>query len=59
LQQDLGDMRVMMDDLVNVAMSGIVVASTIETTNFTKIARWFDGDDGFYRVCMRFSLRVY
>ena len=45
-------------------MSGVVVASLARTTKFMriftlKIARRFDGGDGFCSVYMRCSLKVY
>jgi hypothetical protein len=47
-----------------VALSGAMVALMAGMTEFMriftmKIARWFDGGDGFCSVCMRHSLRVY
>jgi hypothetical protein len=47
-----------------VALFGAMVAPMAGTTRFMriltlKIARRFDGGDGFYSVCMRYSLRVY
>jgi hypothetical protein len=47
-----------------VALFGAMAASMAGTIEFMqifipKIARRFDGGDGFYSVCMRHSLRVY
>jgi hypothetical protein len=52
-----------MDTHREVALFGIVVGSMARTTEFMwifilKIARQFDGGDGFYSVCMTNSLRV-
>jgi hypothetical protein len=63
-QQGLGDGRGLMDSRRVAALSGIIVTSTAGTTKIMlifilRIARRFDGGDGFCSVCMRCSLRTY
>jgi hypothetical protein len=46
------------------ALSGVMVTSMAGTTKIMLIfilgiARWFDGGDGFYIVCMRCSVKTY
>jgi hypothetical protein len=64
VQRGIGDKRVTMGGHMEVALSGVMVSSTAGTTKFMriftlKIARWVDGADDFYSICMRSSLRVY
>jgi hypothetical protein len=63
VQRSLGRRYVTMDTHREVALFGIMVGSMARTTEFMwiftlKIARRFDGGDGFYSVCMTNSLRV-
>jgi hypothetical protein len=64
MQWSLGGRRVRMDVCKELALSDVVVASTAGTTKFMriftlKIAWRFDGGDGFYGMCMRYSLSIY
>jgi hypothetical protein len=62
-QRGLGGRSVMMDmcgvevssDAMVASMAGLVRAMRISVL---KMAHWFNGGDGFRRVCMRCSLRV-
>jgi hypothetical protein len=58
VQWSLSGRRVTMDTRREVALVDVVLASG--TTKFMwkfilKIARWFDGGDDFYSMCMRYS----
>ena len=63
VQRGLGDECVLIDACRVVAPSGVVVASTAGLTKDMRIfdlriARWFDGGDDVFSVCMSCSLRV-
>jgi hypothetical protein len=63
-QRSLVDGRGLMDSRRVEALSCVMVTSTAGTMKIMlifilRIARRFDGGDGFYFVCMRCSLRTY
>jgi hypothetical protein len=63
-QRSLGDGHGLLDSHRVEALSGVMVTLTAGTTKIMlifipRIARRFDGGDGFCSVCMRCSLRTY